>query len=227
MKLRSEETNIFFTSDTHGFHKNIVSGVSDWKDKNGCRDFKSIEAMNETIINGINNTVGIDDTLFHLGDWSFGGIDNIVKFRHRLNVKKIHLILGNHDHHISKNREVELSKELTPLKSFFTSVQDYLDLTIDKKAIVLSHYPMISWNKSYRNSWMLHGHCHDTLDSPAYRQWGGSDYFYTSSKILDVGMDTAFRLFGEYRPFSYKEIKTIMDKKDFNSIDHHTKNTNR
>ena len=30
MKLTSKENNIFFTSDTHAYHKNIVKGVSDF-----------------------------------------------------------------------------------------------------------------------------------------------------------------------------------------------------
>ncbi len=42
-----------------------------------------------------------NDIIYHLGDWSFGGHENIKIFRNRIKCKNIHLILGNHDHHIS------------------------------------------------------------------------------------------------------------------------------
>ena len=49
-----------------------------------------------------------NDILYHLGDWSFGGLNQIWEFRKRLNCKKIHLILGNHDHHIENNKYIQL-----------------------------------------------------------------------------------------------------------------------
>lgn len=228
MKLDSKDRNIWFTSDTHFGHKNIVRGVTDWEDKNGCRDFDTIEKMNEIIVEGINKNVQQDDILFHLGDWSFGGIGNISKFRSRLNVEEIHLVLGNHDQHVKNDKVItSIDRDLNiHAKDLFNSVTNYLEVSIDKQLINLSHYPIISWNASYRGSWMLHGHSHDTLINPAYRQWGGSDYFYTSAKILDVGVDTAFRLLEEYRPFKFEEIKKIMNKRKILRIDHHDKKTN-
>ena len=43
------ENSIFIFSDPHFGHKNIVRSVSSWDDKSGCRDFNSIEEMNETM----------------------------------------------------------------------------------------------------------------------------------------------------------------------------------
>ena len=56
---------------------------------------------------------------------------------------------------------------------------------------------------------MLYGHSHDSLE---YEAWG---------KSMDVGVDAAFRILGQYRPFSYEEIKAIMDKRDIKVLDHH------
>jgi len=101
---------VFMTSDCHFSHKNLVRGVTNWRTQDGkipvdsTRDFQTIEQMNERIVSGINNTVGQDDTLIMLGDVSFGGFDNIGLFLDRLVCKNIHLILGNHDHHIQNNR---------------------------------------------------------------------------------------------------------------------------
>jgi len=103
-------SKIFITSDTHYNHSNIVRGTTQWdlsgqtKGNQSVRDFDTLEEHNNALVNGINSVVGEDDVLFHLGDWSFGGLDSIFSFRKRLNVKNIHLCFGNHDHHIKNNR---------------------------------------------------------------------------------------------------------------------------
>jgi hypothetical protein len=80
-----EGQDIFFTSDTHINHKNICRGVTSWTgDLNRTRDFDSLESMNSTIINNINNRVGQDDILVFLGDFSFGGNQHIPEFCQRI-----------------------------------------------------------------------------------------------------------------------------------------------
>jgi hypothetical protein len=39
-------------------------------------------------------------------------------------------------------------------------------------------------------------------------------------------VDVAFKMFGEYRPFSLEEIISIMDNKQIEFVDHHNKHTN-
>lgn len=56
---------------------------------------------------------------------------------------------------------------------------------------------------------MLYGHSHDSMET---EPWGRS---------MDVGVDSAFRILGEYRPFSYEEIKNIMETRQPNPVDHH------
>src|SRR5688500_13363848 len=96
-------SSIYFTSDTHYGHKNIASEKgSQWK--SGWRMYNSVDEMNQELVKSINTVVKADDILYHLGDWSFGGIENIWKFRKQVNCQNIHLILGNHDHHIESNK---------------------------------------------------------------------------------------------------------------------------
>jgi len=216
---------IWFTSDIHYGHKNLVRGVSDWEDKSGCRDFATVDEMNEKILLNINQSVQQDDTLFVLGDWSFAGIDNTWKLRNRINCRNIHFIIGNHDVHIKLDKMLHNDTLFRRAKELFTSVNNYLEISIEKQPIVMSHYPMAAWNNSFRGSWMLHGHCHDTLTHTSHQQWYGSDYLFTSGKVLDVGLDTAKRILGEYRPFSFKEIQSIMRDRKVVVVDHHTRET--
>lgn len=87
----------YFISDTHFFHYNIIKYCN--------RPFKSLEEMNETIIQNWNKRVKPEDTIFHLGDLAFKyapsetpdapkkGVEQILS---RLNGKII-LLEGNHD----------------------------------------------------------------------------------------------------------------------------------
>jgi calcineurin-like phosphoesterase family protein len=137
-------TNVWITSDTHYSHKNICRGVTSWRTKDGeipveqTRDFSSIEKMNSSIVNSINESVGQDDILIHLGDWSFGGYEQIREFWDRLVCKNIHLVLGNHDHHIDNNRG--------GCQELFKSVSHYNTLEMGQFKFRLMHYPISSWD---------------------------------------------------------------------------------
>lgn len=203
---------IWFTSDIHYWHKNITYGESIWDDKDvNCRRFDSTRDMSLHMVEQINKYVGENDILFDLGDWSFDGIQNIYNLRKQLKVKTIHHINGNHDHHIVNNKELpnchnvfsggwcdyfdsNISK--ANAHDLFESVNDYLEINIGKKLLILSHYPFQSWKDIGKGSIHLHGHTHGKINHLKNR--------------LDVGLDSAYKLFGEYKPFSYKEILEIL-----------------
>lgn len=63
--------------------------------------------------------------------------------------------------------------------------------------VVCCHYAMRVWPLSHHGSWNLHGHSHGNLE-PFKNQ-------------LDVGVDNAKKLLGEYRPFSFDEVKEILN----------------
>lgn len=198
--------NVFITSDCHFSHKNICRGVTGWRTTDGkipissTRDFPTLDLMNDTIVNNINSKVGQDDTLIMLGDIAFGGFENITIFLDRLICKNIHLVLGNHDHHISNNRG--------GIQDMFLSVQNYLEANINGENFVMTHYPFESWNGLNKGVIHLHGHVH----LPASRKWG-------NGKRLDVGVD-GNNLF----PYSLTEIVHMMDRREVKSeidLDHH------
>lgn len=214
MKLVLEKgQQLFFTSDTHYSHSNICSATTNWSVNDGyARTFNSLDHMNATLVNNINCMVGEDDILIHLGDWSFGGFDKIEEFRSRILCKNIHLVLGNHDHHIERNKE--------GIQSLFSSVQNYLRLevrrpinkaTTEKFIFVCMHYPIASWHDMNQGVIHLHGHVH----LPAHLR-------IAEGKAMDVGVDG-----NGLEPLSMNEILSLMDKQPIKKLalpkDHHEK----
>ena len=197
---------VWITSDTHYHHKNICRGVTNWRTQEGdipvssTRDFRDLDEMDSTIVNNINLKVGPNDTLIHLGDVAFGGYERIGQFLDRLVCKNIHLVLGNHDQNIVKNKE--------DIQSRFLSIQNYLEANICDVDFVLCHYPLQSWNNLNKGVIHLHGHCHLSFQN----KWG-------NGKRLDVGMDGN----GMY-PYKITEIVHMMDRRPIGSDlnnDHH------
>lgn len=211
--------SIWFTSDTHYNHKGIVRGTSSWENKQRCRDFDTVEEHNEALVKKFNELIKSGDTLYHLGDWSFGGFSAVTEFWKRLPSRlDIHLIYGNHDHHIERNKE--------GVQALFKSVQYVKEARIGSNTIVLSHYAHRVWNHSHKGSWMLYGHSHGSLDKArpeiANPTWIGDQYFIKNYKTMDVGVDTNNLL-----PYSYDELALIMkDREVMLDVDHHGSTTN-
>lgn len=193
--------NIYLSSDWHLNHSNIAGKkVSNWK--TGYRDFDSTMEMNETIIKTINDYVKWDDTLYFLGDLCFGGHRLTPNWRARINCQTFHWIRGNHD------------QRAFDYKDHFSSVQDYWQGNLAGHDFVLFHYAMRVWYGSHKGFYHAYGHSHSSLER------------YPYGKSMDVGIDNAYRLTGEYRPFTIEEIVNILDKRDIEFVDHHSKETN-
>lgn len=63
LKLNSAEVKIWFTSDTHFGHNNIMKFCQ--------RPWKTVEEMDNALIQNWNSVVGENDIVFHLGDFAF------------------------------------------------------------------------------------------------------------------------------------------------------------
>jgi len=217
MKLTLQKgQNLYFISDSHFSHSNICSATTQWKDAGDTvRQFSSLEQMNRTIVDNINAVVGENDILFHLGDWSFGGFEQIEKFRSQLVCKNIHIVLGNHDHHIERNKD--------GIQSLFSSVNSFIPHLLVKREIEGSkgmmerfgfcvfHYPIASWIDMNSGVIHLHGHVH----LPKHLKLG-------NGRSLDVGMDG-----NDMKPYSLDEVMELVKNQPIRKLelpkDHHEK----
>jgi calcineurin-like phosphoesterase family protein len=181
--------NVFFTSDFHLFHHNVL--------KFDNRPFTDIHEMHKVLETNWNEVVGQDDIVIYLGDLSFARKDDtdfVEGMLWGLN-GKIHFVMGNHDDY-----------RVIPKNTRFESVQDYLEVRIahmlDGKRVetlfCCMHYPIYSWNKAHHGSYMIHGHCHGNLHH------GEDAKLYDNRRVIDVGC-----MLTDYKPIGYLEV---MDK---------------
>lgn len=206
--------NNLITSDWHIGHKNIASPYTTVWDK-GFRNFDSLEQHDSVIINNFNKMSNPETVVYFLGDLTFKGSADVKKIFDRLVFKEFHWVLGNHDKWANKL----YYKGITDLSSI-----DYPDIFLHKyleirttnkegkeKFLCLFHYPIGSWNQLYKGAIHFHGHSHDS-----YKPIG---------RMLDVGLDSAYNLVGEHRPFLLEEAINIVNNKPIKFVDHHNENT--
>jgi calcineurin-like phosphoesterase family protein len=142
--------NIYFCSDFHINHANIISYTH--------RPFKTLEEMNDTIISRFNERVKENDLVFFLGDFIFrsgsgrgeGEKDKPSYFLNQLICKNIIFVCGNHD----KNNSLK-----TPIQN--------LTIKHGGKRIFLVHNPDFC-NTNYEFN--IVGHCHDKWKFRRFRK---------------------------------------------------------
>ncbi len=137
LKILFEKPKIFFTSDLHLDHANIIKYCK--------RPFLDVNDMNSTLIRNWNNTVSNKDTVYFLGDLAFGRssmpIDYWLK---KLNGKTI-FILGNHDKSSRIQFYDNLIFEHERMKFFLTHRPESVPKDWDDWAICghhHNHYPL-------------------------------------------------------------------------------------
>ena len=185
--------HIFFTSDTHFHHDNIIRFCN--------RPFGSAEEMDEVLIKNWNETVGPNDTVFHLGDFAWGGSDVWNSILQRLN-GHIHLIVGNHD---EKNLRQGYMKH-------FESITYQKHIYVEGKSIYLNHYPFLAFGGTYRGldaTWQLFGHVHSKEGSTGLDISRLSVLFPTQ---YDVGVDN-----NNYKPVSFEQVKRIIEEQQLSN----------
>lgn len=183
---------LWLTSDTHFGHEAIIRLCN--------RPFSTIEEHDKALIDNWNSKVGIDDTVFHLGDFCFGNIQKWKNIRDQLNGHII-LILGNHDMRaMSQN-----------VASLFDHVAQQMRITVDGRCVYLNHFPFLTYAHGdpeiYTNDGLFYqafGHVHSRPNNTGYDS-GRLQYLYPTQ--YDVGVDN-----NNYAPISWKEFNNIISK---------------
>jgi calcineurin-like phosphoesterase family protein len=188
---------IFFTSDQHYYHENIIKFCG--------RPYKDVVEMNEAMVRNWNDTVGPDDTVYCLGDFAMA-FRSVELYSRRLNGTK-YLVPGNHDFchsYHKKGRNLENRKEWIKKYEEYGWIVLPEQTTLDLPGIAvvqLCHHPYIlvgvgddkyeKWRPKDDGRWLLCGHVHE--------KWKVVD------KMINVGVDQ-----WNFKPVPLSEIEKII-----------------
>ena len=175
--------NIFFTSDLHLGHTNIIKLTN--------APFSTLEEREQAILTNWNQMVKPEDSVYILGDVSWYDTPTTEHFLSKLNGTK-YVIRGNHD----KTNFLNDLKDCGAIKDWY----EYKELNINKQKYCLFHYPMQEWDGFFHNAIHLHGHIH----SNSLYSKGSKVKTTTNLNRYDVGVDA-----NNFCPVSLNFIKTI------------------
>lgn len=190
---------IFFTSDLHIYHNNVIRYCN--------RPFKDIEEMNYKLVQNWNNVVKPEDTVYNMGDFSLA-FRPVEVFSHQLNgIKK--LCPGNHDFCHSYHKK---SRNIDNMNKWISKYEEYGWEVLPEQTTLeipgemtfnLCHHPYRladmyedkykDWRPKDDGKWLLCGHIHQ--------------HFKVKENMINVGVDV-----WDYTPVSLDTIlKTIKD----------------
>lgn len=189
----SSTKNLFFTSDQHFYHENIL--------RLSKRPFKSAREMNEEIIKRWHTKIPKGATVVSLGDMflkcnAFEA--SSILYSLTKDIDRLYYVWGNHENIM--DRVLFNFPKVIP--------SDYLEIVVPEEPnlIVCLHYAMKVWNKCHFGSWHVFGHSHGSLPPDP------------NSLSTDVGVDC-----WDFTPISFQELREVMQTKTFKPVDHHGK----
>ncbi len=210
----------YFIADTHFGHSNILKhchrlafmtpaerDVMENGDRNAIANLKisweTTNRMDRAFLDNINSVVGKNDRLIHLGDfcWVRGASNTILeaftKYRKQIKCRNVVLVWGNHD-----PKQFSSGRFAIESARIFSTTSDVLSLSISGRKYFLSHYAHAIWDCRHHGARHLYGHSH-----------GASEFWLESIMpnrfAMDVGIDNAYPILGEYRPFQLMKLKIL------------------
>ncbi len=211
LKIKHPDTDIFISSDLH-LHQTCERWSNPlWK----MRGYNSVAEHYEGMIQNWNSVVTNTSVCFLLGDSVFGvnGEANLKELFYRLNFHHLYLMPGNH---YSGWRQIYESLPDNILQIGSKTVvfcPNYLEAIINGKSVVMSHYPLVSFNGQGGGSYHAYGHCHQNLKKSE------AGPLMDKLRAIDVGVD------GFPVPLSFKQFREILDQRPLKTYDHHDSET--
>lgn len=209
IKVSGSEEEVCFWSDTHFNHACPHWPIPLWK----ARGFSSIEEHNRVLIQRWNEKSNENTTFFHLGDFLFG-MDSKTKFKsiiEQLNFKVLYLMPGNHFsgwNHVFEEQKSNVWDVNSCKRVVF--IPNYIEAAFDGQLIVMSHYPILSFNGQSKDAICLYGHVHGNLSKHPIHE------LYSKAKAYEVTVENTSS------PINLQQIKTAFKGRHPVVFDHHT-----
>lgn len=172
--------------------------------------------MHRYMIDKWNKKVRRGDDVVILGDFSIGKGEETNEILAKLNGNKF-LIIGNHDKYL-EDRKFD--------RGLFKWIKDYMEVSDNKRKVILSHYPIICYNGQYRmneakpKTYMLYGHVHNSYDEILVNDYVRETRLRTreikgSDEPVNIPcqMINCFCMFSDYTPLSLDEWIELDNKR--------------
>lgn len=213
VKISAKDEDILVWGCTHFNHSCEAWAEPIWKQ----RGYDSLEKHDLGLITNWNVKASDQTVGFILGDVIFGkdGEKNLLHILNRLTFKELFLLPGNHT---SGWKQVfsscaENVLDLGHKKVIF--VPNYLECFVNGKSVVMSHYPILSWNGQAKGSYMLFSHVHGHLEESVL----GKAYLETKCRALEMSVEKWAS------PPTFGDIRRVLESRTPVTFDHHTANT--
>lgn len=177
---------LHFTGCSHFGHANIIKYCN--------RPFANVGEMDQQQIVNWNRVVGTGDDVYHLADFCLG--EDAARYFSQLN-GNIHILNLPWHHDRRWLEEIANGRRFLTTRSglvYLLSTEEVLH--IENVWLHLSHYPLAEWDRKHYGAWHLHSHSHGRHEG--------------KGKILDVGVDNVYKIWGSFRPVSLEEISEWM-----------------
>jgi calcineurin-like phosphoesterase family protein len=197
---------IFFTSDIHFGHKNILRFTQRGK------LVGSVEEMDGAIIANWNKMITPEDTVYILGDVAMCNMKYAEECLRSLN-GELHLIVGNHDKGIVNSAARKQFKSMQDYKRITVPVQDLyskeqgINYGADR-TIVMFHYPIYEWDGIQYGNYHLHGHTHGNINGAV------------PGRVVDIGLDGPLAV-GTLAPVSLDQVVEYMERQPVRTHGHY------
>ena len=194
--MARNEINIWFSSDFHFGHSNIIEYCN--------RPFDDVMDMNQGLVAKWNEKVAATDIAWILGDIAMGHKQKNMAWLSKMNGIK-YLIMGNHDPGFGKPLTAEAIAQ--NYGSYFAGVHLTKNFHLKPKfgEVFMSHFPYSTdirhgdrygeFRPHYNGFPLLHGHVHDL--------WQVNDNMRSTQ--INVGVDV-----WDYAPVHISTIKEIL-----------------
>ena len=176
------ETKDLVTADHHFRHANIIRYCN--------RPFDDVHHMDTVLVERWNEVVGDDDLVYYLGDFCTVGVEGAESYIRRLR-GRISFMPGSHDRWMTEATS-RFEGDVWSKHSFRPAL---LELKFDGKWLVLCHYAMRSWPRSFHGSYQLYGHSHGRLEATKL------------PRQMDIGVDCH-----DFYPVSLSQVLSTQSK---------------
>jgi calcineurin-like phosphoesterase family protein len=209
VKISSTDHDVLFWGCMHYGH-DPKWDVPIWK----TRGYNSSEEHDEGLIENWNlkankNTIG-----FLLGDTIFGykADERLLKLFNRLNFKELYILPGNHQAGYKQILD-SLHENILNVdghEKLIHFVPNYLEVVVNGQAIVMCHFPILSFNGMAKGAYHIYAHVHGNLNrSELGRLYQNTGFTY------EVSVENC------PSPITFGELRAIMRKKVQSTPDHH------